>query len=82
MPIMLALLSLIAHRVLGYSQVLLRTADKPEGPWSADVVAWTVPKGLIYAGVAHPYVDASGKTLTVSYTKEPNINEVVKLVFT
>ncbi|KAF2666812.1 hypothetical protein BT63DRAFT_404016 [Microthyrium microscopicum] len=65
--------------------VLIRTAPKPEGPWSADVIAWTPTKfysaGYIYAGVAHPYLDTSGKTLTVSYTNNPNVNDVVKITF-
>jgi hypothetical protein len=63
---------------------MLRTAPKPEGPWAVDIPAYNAnpPSGkLIYAGVAHPYLDTSGKTLTVSYTKESNIIEVVKISF-
>jgi hypothetical protein len=62
----------------------MRTAPKPEGPWSGDVVVWNATfrsAGFIYAGVAHPYFDTTGKTLTVSYTNSPNVNEVVKITF-
>jgi hypothetical protein len=37
--------------------------------------------GLVYAGVAHPYLDASGKTLVVSFTNNNHI-EVIKVAFT
>jgi hypothetical protein len=37
--------------------------------------------GMIYAGVAHPYLDTSGKTLTISYTNYPNAIEVIKVTF-
>ncbi len=65
-------------------QVLLRTAPKVEGPWSGDVTAYNVQLDGApgaYAGVAHPYLDESGKTLTVSWTKINNIIEVAKITF-
>lgn len=37
--------------------------------------------GMVYAGVAHPYLDPSGKTLTVTYTNHPNIIEAIKVTF-
>ncbi|KAK8131797.1 hypothetical protein PG984_008235 [Apiospora sp. TS-2023a] len=64
--------------------VLLRTAPSPEGPWSDDVKVFTAtPIGkdaMTYAGVAHPYLDPSGKTMVVSYTNDNNI-EVIKVTF-
>lgn len=69
-------------RVVG-STVKLRTAPSPEGPWSADVDIYTakpIDGGFVYAGVAHPYLDPSGGTLTVSYTNNNHI-EVIKITF-
>lgn len=37
--------------------------------------------GLTYAGVAHPYLDPSGKTLVASYTKNATDIEVIKITF-
>lgn len=37
--------------------------------------------GQVYAGVAHPYLDDSGKTLTVTYTNHPNTIEAIKISF-
>lgn len=64
---------------------LLRTAHKPWGPWTPDVTAFktNIAAGeAAYAGVAHPYLDPSGKTLTVSYTHMPNDIRVNKITFT
>ncbi|KAI1630760.1 hypothetical protein F4809DRAFT_647078 [Biscogniauxia mediterranea] len=36
--------------------------------------------GFVYAGVAHPYLDGSGKTLTISFTNDNHI-QVIKVTF-
>ena len=69
--------------VLGDNTVHLSSAPSPEGPWSARVPVYTatpIEGGLVYAGVAHPYLDQTGKTLTVSFTNNNHI-EVVRLTF-
>lgn len=71
------------HLSPGGSDVLLRTATSLEGPWTPDVKVYTgtpIDGGLTYAGVAHPYLDASGKTLTISFTNNNHI-EVIKVTF-
>jgi hypothetical protein len=65
----------------GGSDVFIRTAARIEGPWTADVKvfhATPIEKGLVYAGVAHPYLDPSGQTLVVSFTNNNHI-QVIKL---
>jgi hypothetical protein len=37
--------------------------------------------GMIYAGVAHPYLDPSGNTLTITYTNYPTAIEAIKVTF-
>ncbi|KAK3941410.1 hypothetical protein QBC46DRAFT_458297 [Diplogelasinospora grovesii] len=72
------------HLAIGGGTVHLRTAPAPAGPWSGDVQVYTaapIDGGLVYAGVAHPYLDASGKTLVVSFTNNNHI-EVIKVAFT
>ena len=67
----------------GGSDVKLRTAPAPEGPWTADVKVYTatpIDGGLTYAGVAHPYLDPTGRTLVVSWTNNNNI-EVIRISF-
>jgi hypothetical protein len=49
------------------SEVELRTAPAPEGPWSDPVVAWTAPSA-IYAVYLHPEL-AGAKELVVSYSR-------------
>ncbi|KAI1208215.1 uncharacterized protein F4807DRAFT_156496 [Annulohypoxylon truncatum] len=71
------------HLSPGGSDVLLRTATALEGPWTPDVKVYTatpIDGGLTYAGVAHPYLDASGRTLTISFTNNNHI-EVIKVTF-
>ncbi|KAI0827819.1 hypothetical protein F5Y06DRAFT_308477 [Hypoxylon sp. FL0890] len=71
------------HLSPGGSDVLLRTATSLEGPWTPDVKVYTatpIDGGLTYAGVAHPYLDISGQTLTISYTNNNHI-EVIKVTF-
>ncbi|KAL3483413.1 hypothetical protein BJX62DRAFT_244908 [Aspergillus germanicus] len=56
--------------------VAIRTAPSPEGPWSNDVSLFTpqpYPNGMVYAACTHPYLDESGKSLTISYT---NLNHI------
>lgn len=72
----------------GSNRVMMRTASQPEGPWSEDMIVYctkvsktTYEGGQIYAGVAHPYLDPSGKTLTVTYTNHPNTIEAIKVTF-
>ena len=72
-----------ANFEVDWNKVALRTAASPEGPWSADVIVYE-PKLLgphAYAGVAHPYLDSTGQTLTISYTNAPNVIEVIKVTF-
>lgn len=61
----------------------MRTATKPEGPWSSDIKIYeqeAIDGGHVYAGVAHPYLDESGKTLVISYTNNNHI-QVIKVTF-
>jgi hypothetical protein len=61
----------------------MRTAKSLEGPWTPDLEIYTttpIDDGLVYAGVAHPYLDSSGMSLVVSYTNNNRI-EVVKAWF-
>ena len=41
----------------------------------------TLYEDFAYAGVIHPYADPSGKTMTISYTNEPNVIQVIKVTF-
>lgn len=53
---------------IGHGIIHLRTAKQPEGPWTSDVRVFkddAIDGGFVYAGVAHPYLDESGRTLTV-----------------
>lgn len=63
--------------------VAIKTAPKPEGPWSEGRELFTatpIDGGLVYAGVAYPYLDESGKTLTIAYTNNNHI-QVIKATF-
>ena len=74
---------ILTSKYIDWNKVALRTAASPEGPWSADVIVYE-PKLLgdfAYAGVAHPYLDSTGQTLTISYTNAPNVIEVIKVTF-
>ncbi|KAK8121550.1 hypothetical protein PG999_005670 [Apiospora kogelbergensis] len=66
------------------NHVFLRTAPLAEGPWSGDVKVFTATPigqdGMTYAGVAHPYLDPSGRSLVISYTNNNNI-EVIRVTF-
>ena len=69
---------------IGHGTVHLRTSQKPEGPWTPDVRVFkdeAIDSGFVYAGVAHPYLDPSGQTLTVSWTNNNHIR-VAKIDFT
>lgn len=69
--------------VVAGGAVFIRTADNLEGPWTPDVQifqAMPIDDGLVYAGVAHPYLDETGKTLVVSYTNNNHI-EVLRVEF-
>jgi hypothetical protein len=64
-------------------KVALRTAPKPEGPWSGDKEVFEadpIPGGFVYAGVAYPYLDETGKTLTIAYTNNNHI-QVIRVTF-
>lgn len=61
----------------------IRTAASPEGPWTPMVKVYTATPmggGMTYAGVAHPYLDSTGKTLVISYTNNNQI-EVIRVTF-
>ncbi|KAF7554430.1 hypothetical protein G7Z17_g2882 [Cylindrodendrum hubeiense] len=68
---------------LGGSTVYLRSAPSPEGPWSADKEIYTatpIDNGLVYAGLAYPHLDTSGKTLTIGFTNNNRI-QIIKVTF-
>ncbi|KAL7622429.1 hypothetical protein AAE478_007934 [Parahypoxylon ruwenzoriense] len=55
------------------------------GPWTPDVTVYTatpIKEGgtarFTYAGVVHPYLDPSGRTLTISYTNN-NYIEIIRV---
>ncbi|KAI1323883.1 hypothetical protein F5Y16DRAFT_327639 [Xylariaceae sp. FL0255] len=69
---------------LSGTNVQLRTATTIEGPWTPDITVFTataINNGYVYAGVAHPYLDTSGKTLTISFSNDASVIQVVKLTF-
>ncbi|UKZ57337.1 hypothetical protein TrVGV298_011190 [Trichoderma virens] len=64
-------------------KVALRTAAKPEGPWSEDREVFTaepIDGGFVYAGVAYPFLDETGKTLTIAFTNNNHI-QVIRVTF-
>ncbi|KAH8158935.1 hypothetical protein CIB48_g9304 [Xylaria polymorpha] len=67
------------------ANVVLRTATALEGPWTPDVAVFTATpvanNGFVYAGVAHPYLDTSGRTLTISYSNGGAVIQVIKVTF-
>ncbi|KIV80939.1 hypothetical protein PV11_08404 [Exophiala sideris] len=67
------------------SKVLMKTAQRPEGPWSDATTlyqATPITNGSsIYAAVPHPYFDESGQTLVVTFTNHPNVVQAVKITF-
>ncbi|TQN69149.1 hypothetical protein CSHISOI_06348 [Colletotrichum shisoi] len=74
---------IFVHLGIGGGTVFLRTAPAPEGPWTPDVKifeAAPVDGGLVYAGVAHPYLDETGRTLVISFTNNNRI-QVIKTTF-
>ncbi|KAF6815743.1 conserved secreted protein [Colletotrichum plurivorum] len=74
---------IFVHLGIGGGSVFLRTATSLEGPWTPDVKifqAEPIDGGLVYAGVAHPYLDESGKTLAISFTNNNRI-QVIKATF-
>lgn len=65
------------------STLSLRFAPLPEGPWSADKEIYTdepIDGGLVYAGLAFPHLDPSGKTLIVGWTNHNHIR-VARITF-
>jgi len=52
---------------------MIRTSPKPEGPWSAELVAFTAMKpasGNVYDAHAHPEYDANGvQTIYLTYSR-------------
>ncbi|CAM1508834.1 Fc.00g025730.m01.CDS01 [Cosmosporella sp. VM-42] len=70
------------HLDLG-GAVCLRTAPSPEGPWAEDkeiFKADPIDNGLVYAGVAYPFLDESGETLTIGFTNN-NRTQIIKASF-
>ncbi|OTA00718.1 hypothetical protein A9Z42_0009920 [Trichoderma parareesei] len=64
-------------------KVALRTADKVEGPWSEDREIYTaepIAGGFVYAGVAYPFLDETGRTLTIAFTNNNHI-QVIRVTF-
>lgn len=77
------LANLCLSYILEGATVLLRSAPSPEGPWSAAKEIYTatpIDEGLVYAGVAYPYLDESGKTLTMAFTNNNHI-QVIRVTF-
>ncbi|VUC21574.1 unnamed protein product [Clonostachys rosea] len=63
--------------------ISLLSAPSPEGPWSAAKEIYTatpINDGLVYAGVAYPYLDDTGKTLTIAFTNNNHI-QVIRVAF-
>ncbi|MFB6551246.1 DUF4185 domain-containing protein [Streptomyces sp. NPDC056405] len=65
----------VAGANVGYTDVMVMTAPKLEGPWTKPkTVASTCPTGkcssMRYAIAPHPEYDPSGKTLLVTWTDE------------
>ncbi|KAF4122058.1 hypothetical protein GMORB2_7651 [Geosmithia morbida] len=61
----------------------LRFAPSPGGPWTGDAELYTtepIDGGFVYAGLAYPHLDESGKTLTVGWTNN-NFIEILKITF-
>jgi hypothetical protein len=54
-------------------EIQIRTAPRPEGPWSDPVTLFTCPEArwkkgyFCYAAKAHPELDPTGRTLVISY---------------
>lgn len=62
----------------------LRFAPHPEGPWTADKDIYTaepINGGFVYAGIAYPHLDPSGKTLTVGWTNGAHTIQILKITF-
>ena len=65
----------IASRGFGASDIVLRTAPDPSGPWSAPTTIFTPPESLpdapfppfVYAGKSHPQLSGSLNELIVTY---------------
>ncbi|KAI1744697.1 hypothetical protein F4680DRAFT_405760 [Xylaria scruposa] len=70
---------------LSGNNVVLRTATSLQGPWTPDVTVYTATPlatgAYVYAGVAHPYLDTTGQTLTISYTNNAATIQVIKVMF-
>ena len=61
----------------------LRTADRVEGPWSEDREIYTaepINGGFVYAGVAYPFLDETGRTLTIAFTNNNHV-QVIRVTF-
>ena len=67
------------------SKILLKTAQRPEGPWSDAFTMYEatplVNGSAIYAAVPHPYYDQDGDTLVVTFTNHPNTIQAIRIVF-
>ncbi|KAF4975767.1 hypothetical protein FZEAL_7483 [Fusarium zealandicum] len=72
----------LVNRVKG-GTVCLRTAPNAEGPWTDNkeiFKAEPIDGGLVYAGIAYPHLDETGKTLTIGFTNNNHI-QVIKVTF-
>lgn len=64
-----SLKSYVSVKVPAFSKIIeLRTAQRPEGPWSTPVTAYTAPSG-IYAAYLHPEL-SKDNTLSISYYRD------------
>ncbi|KAH8705829.1 hypothetical protein BGW36DRAFT_422367 [Talaromyces proteolyticus] len=65
------------------ADISIRTAPTPEGPWAADVKVYTptpIQGGFTYSPGIHPYLDPTGRSLTINYTNNNHI-QVIKATF-
>jgi hypothetical protein len=58
---------------IAFNVIIGRTADKPEGPWSAHFkIKGVADRAFVYCPSQQYRYDPSGKTLVISYTAHPN----------
>ena len=70
----------ISRSVKDLLAVTMRTAHFLSGPWSDEVTLYRSDQGfLIYAPTVHPSFDESMKTMVISYTVFPNLQQAAKV---
>lgn len=81
-PVHRALRSRLTFLLGDQKGITLRTATKLTGPWTDEGILFEAPviEGTAYSPTVHQHYDTSGKTLTVTYTAEPNQQMAHKVV--